>query len=835
MENYSKETPSPSTSPVSPSDNTVLRSPETGSLEEVLTFSDCQELAKAVKDCSKSVIEGNWVKIPDVRGTTPRFIPDSFESAKAFLKASVESLPRPGPRRRPIQSLGNTPLSSRQVSEMGVCHGCHGSIGGGAHQGSAPGKNVCTFPHSPYCKGGIVETETWAPCPNGYIYNTDLDLASGPGFDSTLHTFQFQERSSSTPAVSGPEGVNLQGAHYIDQGLQSALNPQQASSASTVNLTSVPASTSGGRRLLQREFPDTEGGMRETRTRILSDNVQARIDAHRAENQIEREIIDRPSGSLHITSLRENPELRAEVEALMELVVKKKIPSLAAHQSAGSGQISTGTIPKVVGSIPTQALPSTGSRCSSSMIPQQSTYCQPTYSQPTWSHGMRAPPYDPSTGSYQGQVNYPHYVQPPAPQSMPQNQHHVSQVFPSYMPGNIIHGNPGLHVDHMQQGQPTQDVDLCYEWVTDSMGRRVLIRTHLPPPRHSHPPVNPRDQGQLKPQQQAPQQVSVSPQQYRTEFRCSPTTGRQWTIQVPVQTSVHSQAAEPVLEWRIHPSTGERYQVPVQLQSQQQRQYDPVNHQHPQQVSTTPVGQQHHQGPTLDSSHLQHHDQSSNNSMARQEHVAGIVSLMDSGAGTRKAPNMIEFAKKCPTRWSKGATLNNINLPLYAWGVLEEIEAALSGRTQSLPSATILGKLRHLKNTLEVCCQNSTSQDFSGFGWTLAKDYANKLNDEIEQGKLSWQDVASEVKTSTLMSASMENPRPAPKLEPKKPKTTEEKRDLCTTYNKCTTENKCDYEVANPTKTCQRRHECSWCRSHKNQGWRHQEWKCRNKGVGGSD
>ena len=75
-----------------------------------------------------------------------------------------------------------------------------------------------------------------------------------------------------------------------------------------------------------------------------------------------------------------------------------------------------------------------------------------------------------------------------------------------------------------------------------------------------------------------------------------------------------------------------------------------------------------------------------------------------------------------------------------------------------LQSAVVLGKLRHLKNTLEVCCQNSTAQEFTGYGWTLAKDYATKLNDEIEQGRATWQDMTLEVKTSTLMSANMENP-----------------------------------------------------------------------------
>ena len=88
-----------------------------------------------------------------------------------------------------------------------------------------------------------------------------------------------------------------------------------------------------------------------------------------------------------------------------------------------------------------------------------------------------------------------------------------------------------------------------------------------------------------------------------------------------------------------------------------------------------------------------------------------------------------------------------------------------------------------------------------------------------------------EVKTSTLMSANMENPRPLPKYEPRKVKETKEteKKELCSSYNKCTTENKCDYEVANPTKTCLRKHECTWCRANKNQSWSHQASKCRNK------
>ena len=374
-----------------------------------------------------------------------------------------------------------------------------------------------------------------------------------------------------------------------------------------------------------------------------------------------------------------------------------------------------------------------------------------------------------------------------------------------------------------------------HEWATDSTGRQVLIRTAVKA------------------------QAFTPPQSYRTEFRCSPTSGRRWQVQIPVTNPAappFTPAPQPCYEWRFHPHTGERYQVQVSMQGQpgglQQAPAVPApqplhvqrhgQHQQPLVLDQTRF----HDEPTPDvtnlpfydssqqqsSSHL--HEQSRNATMSRHERLAGIVSLLEGGGSTKNLPKVIEFAKKCPNKWSKQATLGNINLPLYAWGVLEEIEAALSGRSQALQGSVVLGKLRHLKNTLEVCCQNSTSHEFTGYGWTLAKDYASKLNDEIDQGRSSWQDVQLEVKTSTLMSATMENPRPPPKTADPRRVKQDDKKELCTTYNKCTTESKCDYEVANPDKTCQRKHECSWCRLKKNQSWRHQASRCRNKEASGS-
>ena len=154
------------------------------------------------------------------------------------------------------------------------------------------------------------------------------------------------------------------------------------------------------------------------------------------------------------------------------------------------------------------------------------------------------------------------------------------------------------------------------------------------------------------------------------------------------------------------------------------------------------------------------------------------------GGTTRKQPKIIDFAKKCPARWSKQATMSNINLPLYAWGSVAEMESSLSGRSEAMQEGVMLGKLRHLQNILEVCCLSSSSTDFTGYGWTLARDYAAKVDNEVEQKLTSWQDMQAGVRTATLVSSQMEHPRPPP--PPREPRKVGggEKKDVFTTYNK---------------------------------------------------
>ena len=715
-----------------------------------------------------------------------------------------------------------------------------------------------------------------------------------------MHTFNFLGgNQQSGPASSTPANdqftLQPQVYHPISApqlGLVDQLVPRFENMQTTEER--FPGVMSIGRRTLRREFlsvdPDTRvpgmilindgaaGGTspgQSGQPHNMPENIQAGIDQHRAVNQNERLVTDKPVGSINITDLRGDPFLRGGVENIMEGFVRQRIPSLTAAPSVQTSSLGpTGQpVPMTGGAYSydsaqlhqvrgdgTRVTDGSGqqqfgarTRDSAPIVPRETAgqnRNQPTVQQvpvvplPPPKSNLAVLPSNPGQPSYPQQLTLGQAAQPSQPYYS--NGHPTQQQFVQQRP-QFVQPQPTQYVPLQQYVQPRQcmqpqhltpqqhaqgpvhnPVQYSYDWVTDSVGRQIMVRTPL-------------NQARLEQQQQL---VTPPQQQYRTEYRCSPTTGRQWSIQVPVDPSTDIPATQQCYEWRINAQTGDRYQILV-----------PYQHQPPQQncqvapVQTLPGQRQqlpfpgpqqnhgyspdvtHHNSDTSHQTTSQLHDAS----LSRHERVAGIVSLLEGGGGTKKVPKVLEFAKKCPTRWSKQATLNSINLPLYAWGVLEEVEASLSGRSQAMQSSVILGKLRHLKNTFEVCCQNSTSQDFTGYGWTLAKDYATKMNDEIEQGRETWQDMRLEVKTSTLMSASMENPRPAPRFEPavKKVKQTE-KKEVCPTYNKCTTENKCDYEVTNPTKTCLRKHECSWCRSNKNQSWSHQASRCRGKAADGS-
>ena len=1018
-----------------------------------ISFAECQEFARQVQSCSRSLVEGTLGDRSTVRGRRKRFIPKDFESAKEYLRASVEVLPP----RRLNRSETDTPVSSRGVRTefiMPVCHGCHGNMGGGQHQGSAPGKNICNFQHSLFCRGGIIEDVGWKACPIGYIWNQNIELASESAFADTMATADFlsmqyggPEPNSSTPANTVPVIFTPQSAHaQLPVRLRRVENER------------FPRIMQGGTQ------PDNQGGVGGVLPFAglppsqVSENVQSRIDRHRAANQVDNLMTDRPHGVVNINNLRSDHSLCGEVDGAM---AELNIPSLSATQQAsaqpnpapanadqrpGAYNYNANQLGRVVGdgvrvtagagcqqpvqhqqdqaqdSHPNQPIQPPGqpkptdkqqpgqqqnqnisgqptSTAQQPFVPpphhdlpaqhvghQHHVLGGPAPGQPQQHiqrqlQGLHQPgvggPADVLTGQlpqqgsqqpflpaqYAGQQNQnnrgpsnsraqqpfvPTFQQvlPAQPvghqyhasgQSQQQvQQHYVSgtQQFPlgqqqnrprpgpqtqpslscgaqqqqqfSVAQGSPYHGvnqqsqfeGPGVQPHtaaphYLQQGSiglPQGLPQYCYEWQTSITGENVLVRLPGqqqyplpsaypqagPTPQHSHN-IGQQSSGQgtlytqYNQHPTSPRQSSASGI-YRTEFRCSPTSGRQWKIQVPADSSPVTVTPTPQFqhEWRIHPHTGASYRVQVPVGSPQVTATAPqfrdewrinphtgvtyqvrvsVNGNQDQGMSQSPgpvirdVNVQHVVRASPDISQLGQQGQhsnlsglqlSANQSLSRNDRVAGIVSLLDGEGGgvAKKQPKVLENAKKCPTKWSKYANMSNINLPLYTWGVVAEIEASLSGRAEAMQEGVMLGKIRHLKNTLEVCFLNCTATDFTAYGWTVARDYAAKVEDEVEQKLASWQEMPAGVRTSTLVSATMEHPRPVVKQFEQKKTAQPEKKDVCTTYNKCTTEGKCEYELQNPDRTCLKKHECSWCRDHKKQTWRHQAWKCKNKESG---
>ena len=403
------------------------------------------------------------------------------------------------------------------------------------------------------------------------------------------------------------------------------------------------------------------------------------------------------------------------------------------------------------------------------------------------------------------------------------------------------------HSQYLNNG--TQEGQEGYEWVMDSKGNRHLVNTcgEFVTSNQKQQSVNRyyqpstlanrgtttsyRLEYKCSPtsgrvwQEKVPVEVTPTREPtFRTEYRCSPTTGKVWQGRVPVpENQVSPQGHTFKWEWRINPQTGEKYQVQVpsvtwssNLEQVHAFSQSETSLHDQRTFNDMPESYQLHSNPN--------HAENQSSLRTFEQEISGI-SKLDKNSG-RKNSRIVDLAKQCPAKWAKTTTLANINLPLYTWASVNELEAAMSGRTNALSEGEILGKLRHIKCILEVCCLNSSATDFNTYGWTIARDYASKVDDEVTHGLVKWDEVTPGVRTSALVLAQMDCQRQSSaKLNKKEGDAVR----ICTTYNKCETKGKCDYEVNNPGKTCQRKHECSWCRSNLNQGNRHQAWECKKK------
>ena len=279
-------------------------------------------------------------------------IPGSCDEAKQLLRDSVKrvsSLPLPPrPPKKQVDPTA-TPVTSRV--EM-ICHGCHGPVGDGAHQGSATGKNRCSLQHYASCQGGVPESENWRSCPifiPGSQREAQLGNPGQPqqlyaspgvaGFTQTLSETQFGngmqqnqagfngQPSSSTPAVT---------FHDQQDGAVAAAAP--ADQFQIIQDGNPPGDPLWEERLRQRPRVDYYEAV-DLSTVSPTQRAQQHVQDLRAVNQAATGAIPKVCGEVenglgvNIADLRANPNLRAGVEQHIQ-VIRGDVPTLSAAPSA---------------------------------------------------------------------------------------------------------------------------------------------------------------------------------------------------------------------------------------------------------------------------------------------------------------------------------------------------------------------------------------------------------------------------------------------------------------------------------------------------------------------
>ena len=221
------------------------------------------------------------------------------------------------------------------MSRTLICHGCHNILGAGAHQGSAIGKSRCTIPHSLLCKGGILECESWRACPEGYIYNPDVEIQSFTGLTDTLDPSGFQPNTlrRSTPAGSTQSmaGVGISSHTLVSRPdpTDPSKEPETISNADQERLRRQAAGEGARQKeagqnrvnfhqpIVQQNTEPAGNLIQNSTDAILSGlppHIMAQIRDFRAANQQANEVRDRPAEpTFNITDLRSDNQMREQV------------------------------------------------------------------------------------------------------------------------------------------------------------------------------------------------------------------------------------------------------------------------------------------------------------------------------------------------------------------------------------------------------------------------------------------------------------------------------------------------------------------------------------------
>ena len=189
-----------------------------------------------------------------------------------------------------------------------------------------------------------------------------------------------------------------------------------------------------------------------------------------------------------------------------------------------------------------------------------------------------------------------------------------------------------------------------------------------------------------------------------------------------------------------------------------------------------------------------------------------------------------EFSKHCQVEYAKKVKADSCNAILFTWGYVAQILLSRQGLITRMTDQEENGRLQHLLHVMELCAMQSSSTDFNSQAWLCARNYSDRVFQDLDSGATSWPMIGPKMHPTNLMQAMSSFPK-IPYKEKKatlKDEINPSQQPLCSKWSTCTTEDKCQYEV-DTGRQCNRSHHCAFCMKNFSQARRHKESDCRKK------
>ena len=205
-----------------------------------------------------------------------------------------------------------------------------------------------------------------------------------------------------------------------------------------------------------------------------------------------------------------------------------------------------------------------------------------------------------------------------------------------------------------------------------------------------------------------------------------------------------------------------------------------------------------------------------------------------------------DYSRFCQVDYSEKIKAENSNLVMFSYVYVGQILASLQGNIAPMTTPELVGRLQHFLHLMELTAMFSTNSDYSSFAWHRARNYNNRIFNDLDNGTLNWSSISSKMDPTSMMQSIEAVPKPdVRKKEDKDGRKEPDKQTWsadkstppCPKWNSCDVVGKCTFEVENAGKTCYKPHNCSFCYTkYGHTKTKHKESSCMKKdGEGTKD